>query len=103
VYEATHPEIGRRAAVKVLKAEGHNDAESRNRFLLEAKAVAALTNKHVVEIWNYGILPDGRQYLMMPLLEGESLDRYLARMHTLPPAQALQIAEQALNALSEAH
>jgi len=103
VYEATHPEIGRRAAVKVLKAEGHNDEESRNRFLLEARAVAALTNKHVVEIWNYGILPDGRQYLMMPLLEGEALDRYLARMHTLPPAQALQIAEQVLNALSEAH
>lgn len=103
VYEAVHPEIGRRAAVKVLKAEGHNDAESRNRFLLEAKAVAALTNKHVVEIWNYGILPDGRQYLMMPLLEGEALDRYLSRMQTLPPAQALQIIEQALNALSEAH
>lgn len=103
VYEALHEQIGRRAAVKVLKPEVAADQEWTRRFLTEAQALASLKNKNLIEVLNFGKTPDGREFLMMEFLEGEALDHYIARMGALAPAVALGIAEQILNALSEAH
>jgi serine/threonine protein kinase len=103
VYEALHEQIGRRAAVKVLKPEVAQDQEWTRRFLTEAQALGSLKNKNLIEILNFGKTPDGREFLMMEFLEGEALDGYIHRMGALAPAVALGIAEQILNALSEAH
>lgn len=103
VYEALHEQIGRRAAVKVLKPEVAADQEWTRRFLTEAQALASLKNKNLIEVLNFGKTPDGREFLMMEFLEGEALDHYIQRMGALAPAVALGIAEQILNALSEAH
>ncbi|MEW5743439.1 MAG: protein kinase [Myxococcota bacterium] len=103
VYEALHEQIGRRAAVKVLKPEVAADQEWTRRFLTEAQALASLKNKNLIEVLNFGKTPDGREFLMMEFLEGEALDGYIARMGALAPAVALGIADQILNALSEAH
>ncbi|MEW6430493.1 MAG: protein kinase [Myxococcota bacterium] len=103
VYEALHEQIGRRAAVKVLKPEVAADQDWTRRFLTEAQALASLKNKNLIEVLNFGKTPDGREFLMMEFLEGEALDHYIARMGALAPAVALGIAEQILNALSEAH
>lgn len=103
VYEALHPQIGRRAAVKVLKPEVAADAEWTKRFLSEARALAALKHRNLIEVLNFGKTPDGREYLMMEFLDGEPLDAYIARMGSLAPAVALGIADQILNGLAEAH
>jgi serine/threonine-protein kinase len=103
VYEALHEQIGRRAAVKVLKPEVAADQEWTRRFLTEAQALASLKNKNLIEVLNFGKTPDGREYLMMEFLEGEALDHYLHRMGALAPAVALGLTDQILNGLSEAH
>ncbi len=103
VYEARHPAIGRRAAVKVLKPELAADTQWSARFLTEARAIAALNHRNIVEILNFGQTPDGRQFMMMAFLDGESLESLVARAAPLPPALALNLAEQVLNGLAEAH
>ncbi len=103
VYEALHPQIGRRAAVKVLKPEVAADAEWTKRFLSEARALGSLKHRNLIEVLNFGKTPDGREYLMMEFLDGEPLDAYITRMGSLAPAVALGIADQILNGLAEAH
>lgn len=103
VYEATHPAIGRRAAVKVLKPEVAADAEWTKRFLAEARALGAIKHRNLIEVLNFGKTPDGREFLMMEFLDGEPLDAYIRRLGQLAPAVALGIADQILNGLAEAH
>lgn len=103
VFEAVQPDIGRKAAVKVLKGDIAHDEEWRARFLREAQVVASVTNRNVAEIWNYGTLADGRQYLMMPLLTGEALDEHLRRVGHLSVESTLSIVEQVLGGLAEVH
>ena len=103
VYEALHPAIGRRAAVKVLKPEVAADAEWTKRFLSEARALGAIKHRNLIEVLNFGKTPDGREFLMMEFLDGEPLDAYIRRLGQLAPAVALGIADQILNGLAEAH
>jgi serine/threonine-protein kinase len=103
VYEALHPAIGRRAAVKVLKPEVAADAEWTKRFLAEARALGSIKHRNLIEVLNFGKTPDGREFLMMEFLDGEPLDAYIHRLGQLSPAVALGIADQILNGLAEAH
>ncbi|HEY1088047.1 MAG TPA: protein kinase, partial [Archangium sp.] len=80
VYEALHPAIGRRAAVKVLKPEVAADAEWTKRFLSEARALGAIKHRNLIEVLNFGKTLDGREFLMMEFLDGEPLDAYIRRM-----------------------
>ncbi|GMU61249.1 MAG: hypothetical protein AMXMBFR34_30120 [Myxococcaceae bacterium] len=103
VYLAEHQTIGRKLAVKVLKADVAAQSEWGQRFIAEAQVVAALKHRNVVEVFDFGTLPDGRQFIMMEYVEGESLDAYVAKHAPLAPAIALDFADQILNALGEAH
>ncbi len=103
VYLAEHETIGRRAAVKVLKPEVAADAEWTARFLTEARALASMKHRNLIEVLNFGKTPDGRQYLMMEFLEGEPLDAYMHRVGQMSPAAALGLVDQVLNGLAEAH
>jgi serine/threonine-protein kinase len=103
VYEAVHEAIGRRAAVKVLRPEVARDAEWTRRFLSEARTLGALKHRNLIEILNFGKTPDGREFLMMEFLDGESLEALIHREAPLPPALALHLVDQVLNGLSEAH
>lgn len=103
VYEALHPAIGRRAAVKVLKPEVAADAEWTKRFLSEARALGAIKHRNLIEVLNFGKTLDGREFLMMEFLDGEPLDAYIRRMGSLAPMVALGIVDQILNGLAEAH
>ena len=103
VYEAMHPAIGRRAAVKVLKPEVAADAEWTKRFLAEARALGAIKHRNLIEVLNFGKTPDGREFLMMEFLDGEPLDAYIRRLGQVAPAIALGIVDQILNGLAEAH
>ena len=82
VYEAEHVNIGKRLAVKVLAAELANSAIVIERFLREARAAASVKSPYIVEVYDSGRLEDGRPFIAMELLEGESLyDRMAHVLH----------------------
>ncbi|MBF5046428.1 serine/threonine protein kinase [Aggregicoccus sp. 17bor-14] len=103
VYEGLQPLIGKRVAVKVLRPELANDAEQVARLLAEARAVNAIRHRGIIDIFGFGRLPDGRQYIVMEFLEGKALDARLAEAGRLPLEEALGIVDEVLAALGAAH
>ncbi|MFO0615342.1 MAG: serine/threonine-protein kinase [Polyangiaceae bacterium] len=103
VYRAIHPVIGKAAAVKVLKREFSANVEIVSRFVSEARAVNQIRHKNIVDIFNFGVLPDGRQFFVMELLEGMALDKLIGRHGRFSPSQALPILKQVARALGAAH
>src|SRR5262249_62089778 len=59
VYEAEHPVLKRRAAVKVLHQIADKDSDAVQRFISEAQAVNQIRNRHIVDVFSFGQLPDG--------------------------------------------
>lgn len=103
VYEASHIEIGRPFALKILHAELKDHATVRSRFKHEAKAAGALENDHVAAVLDFGMLPDETLYIVMELLRGEDLATRLAREGTIPPEEAIEIVIQMCAGLQAAH
>ena len=104
VYEARQEAIGRRVAIKVLHAEFAHSNEFATRFFNEARAVNLVDHPGVVQVSDYGQLPDGTAYIVMEYLKGESLARRISRatIH-LPYGEVLQIAWQIADTLAAAH
>ncbi len=103
VYLAEHPAIGRRVAVKVLHPNYAHDQQLLGRFLNEARAANAIRHPNIIEILDSGVLASGTPFLVMELLEGESLGTRLRRVGMLPVAAALELAHQTASALGAAH
>ena len=103
VYASVHPLIGKRAAVKVLNRQWSSNPQMVSRFIAEARAVNQIRHKGIIDIFSFGALDDGRQYYVMELLEGETLDAYLERRGALPPEEAIPILRQVARALDAAH
>jgi hypothetical protein len=103
VFEAQHALLGRRAAIKVVRLSLGQSRSVHDRFLAEARAASRLRHPGVVEVFDYGVLGDGRPYFVMELLEGESLAALLWREKTLAPDRALRIARSIAAALGAAH
>ena len=80
VYSARDIENGGRYAVKVLRAEYSAEEDLVVRFEQEARAAASINNPHIVEIYDWGSLPDNSRFFVMEYLEGSSLGDVLARM-----------------------
>ena len=75
VYEVRHVALDRRFAMKVLRRDLARDEELAGRFIQEAKATASVRHPNVVEITDFGKLPDGVPYFVMELLVGQTLGR----------------------------
>lgn len=104
VWIAQHLTLGTRVAVKFVSAElAASHPEIAARFSREAAAAAKITSPHVVRTLDFGATPQGTPYLVMELLEGESLAERLEREQRVPPAEAATIVSHVANALSEAH
>src|ERR1700761_1031721 len=103
IYRAEHVTLRRKVAIKVLHTELSRDDLAVERFRREAPTVAEIDNEHIVEIHDFGRTPDGRLYLAMELLEGETLDSVLARDKQLSIERAADILIQVGEALMEAH
>ncbi|MDQ3367121.1 MAG: serine/threonine protein kinase, partial [Myxococcota bacterium] len=103
IYRAEHVTLRRKVAIKVLHTELSRDDLAVERFRREATTVAEIDNEHIVEIHDFGRTPDGRLYLAMELLEGETLDHVLAREHQLSVERTADILIQVGEALMEAH
>ncbi len=103
VYLAEHPGIGRRVAVKVLHKNYIRDESLLTRFLNEARAANAIRHPNIIEILDSGTIADGTPFLVMELLEGESLGTRLRRVGALEIPTAVEFAYQTASALGAAH
>ncbi|MEO8698589.1 MAG: serine/threonine-protein kinase [Kofleriaceae bacterium] len=103
VYQVEHATLGRPFALKVLHRHViDRDANSLDRFLREARAASRIRHPHIIDVFDFGYLSDGRPYFVMELLEGKSLLRVIDR-GGLPLGRAITIARQLGDALARAH
>ncbi len=103
VYRAEQVGLARQVALKVLKQEASYDRETVARFQREAKAMSMLLHANTVRVFDFGEDPSGHLYLAMELLEGELLTARSEREGTLDVRHAIEIVQQILRSLSEAH
>jgi serine/threonine protein kinase len=103
VYEAEHIDIGKRIAIKVLAAELSSSAIVIERFVREARAAASVKSPYIVEVYDSGRLEDGRPFIAMELLEGESLYDRMARVRLIDSQSTVRIIGQVAKGLMKAH
>ncbi|MBO0701208.1 MAG: serine/threonine protein kinase, partial [Zavarzinella sp.] len=102
VYEAEDEWLGRRAALKALRGELPGGDVARERFLREARAMAAVEHENVATIYQVAEA-GGRPYMAMQLLTGETLEARLARAQRLPAAEAARIGREVAAGLAAVH
>jgi len=103
VYLARHKVIDKKVAVKVLRAEMAKDREILERFLQEARAASSIGNPHIIDISDFGDLPDGSTYFVMEFLDGQSLVQFNDKNNRQPVEVIAKIAIQMANGLAAAH
>ncbi|MSP26724.1 MAG: serine/threonine protein kinase [Myxococcales bacterium] len=103
VWLAEHLGLQSEVAVKFMLASVLDDPVSVLRFQQEARAAAEIRSPHVVRVIDNGLAADGTPYLVMELLEGESLDRRIRRTGPMSLAEVVVVVTQAGKALAKAH
>ena len=102
VYSARDERTGRLVAVKVMMADLEGDRETRERFSREARVAGQMLHRNVINVFEMGE-EDGRLYMVMELLEGETLNDYLKRVGRLSLEHALDLMMQTCEGLAVAH
>jgi serine/threonine-protein kinase len=102
VWEARHAPTGTSVAIKILEGDVA-DAEARRRFEIEARAAGAIRSKHAAKIFEHGTTNEGKPYIAMELLRGESLEARLARVSRLSLQETAVVIGQACAAVQSAH
>jgi len=87
----------------VLRADMAREKELTDRFLQEAKAASSIGNPHIIDISDFGHLPDGSTYFVMEWLDGKPLSKALEETKPLPVARLSNIARQIADGLASAH
>jgi serine/threonine-protein kinase len=103
VYVGVHALLGRRAAIKVLLPTLSRNGEVVQRFFNEARAVTQVADAGIVQVFDFGVHHDGSAFIVMELLEGESLDVRLARLGRLQPLDAVRLVRMICTSLAAAH
>ncbi len=103
VYKGVQRGIDRTVAIKVLKRELTDQEDLVERFRREAQAASMLQSPHTVTLYDFGQDDDGTFYLVMELLEGETLGTRIARRGRLGWVESLEIVAQVCGSLGEAH
>lgn len=103
VYEAVNIKLGRRVALKRILPVHMTNAEIVSRFEMEAKAAGGLLHENILAVTDFERAEDGTPYLVMELLEGQSLSALLKRVPFLDSRSALGLVVQACRGLAKAH
>ena len=103
VVAARHRQLHRVVAIKFLR-EGMSAREGVvARFEREGRVIAGLTGEHIAKVYDFGRLPSGEPFIVMELLEGETLADRMRRLGKMPAAEAVSFVMQACDGLAEAH
>ncbi len=102
VYSSTHRN-GARAAIKMLHSQYTRNEQARRRFLAEGYAANKVGHRNAVLVLDDDTTEDGEVYLVMELLEGESLEGRLERVGVMGPMEVLELTDQLLEVLACAH
>jgi serine/threonine-protein kinase len=103
VYRCRHTVLGKTVALKIIRQDLAQDDETIGRFVTEAKSASAIGSEHIVEVFDFGKLPDGATYLVMEYLEGLTLGEAMDAEGGLALEDAIGIATRVAAALSAAH
>jgi serine/threonine protein kinase len=102
VYLAEHVHLGRHEAIKVLREDVAKDEDFVSRFRREARATNRVQHPHIVGVYDFGRLRDGRYFLAMEYVDGERLDHVIGGA-PLGVRRAVRVAAQLARALGHAH
>ncbi|MHA7860855.1 Stk1 family PASTA domain-containing Ser/Thr kinase [Tessaracoccus sp. Y36] len=102
VYRARDRRLSRVVAVKVMRSDLGEDDEFAAKFDREARSAAVLSHPSVVSIFDQGS-SQGKPYIVMEFIEGETMRRMISRDSPMPPDRALELFEQVAAALAAAH
>ncbi|HEY6179252.1 MAG TPA: serine/threonine-protein kinase, partial [Kofleriaceae bacterium] len=102
VYVGRHEALGHRVVVKILLPELSSNADMVQRFFNEAQAATAIRSPGIVQVFDFGVAPDGRAYFVMELLQGEPLADRLKRGRSDHRA-CCRIGRQVANVLQATH
>ena len=102
VFRATDPKLDRQVAVKVLRADRQQDAEALVRFLREARVLASLQHPSIPPVYDVGTLPDGRPFVAMREVVGQSLRQVALAHHRGGATRSLQRRVRWVQQLAEA-
>jgi len=103
VWRARHVTLRSPVAIKLLHGSAAFRESTRKRFLTEARVAAQLNTRHAVKVFDFGVTEQGRPYLIMELLDGETLAERLEREKRLSPYATARILRLASRALDAAH
>ncbi|HSC86785.1 MAG TPA: protein kinase [Polyangiaceae bacterium] len=102
VWRAEHLQLKTEVAVKLLDPAIAKDEQVVARFIREARSTAALRNRHVVQIFDYGV-EDDNAFIVMEMLHGETLGARIERLVSLPVDETIKFMCQVMRAMSRAH
>jgi len=102
VFLARDAQLGRKVAIKVLKACYAHQSETRQRFLREARMVSSLNHPHIATLYEIGEA-DGLPYLVMEYVRGKTIDQCLREQGRFPCTEVCRIGAQAAEGLAAAH
>jgi serine/threonine protein kinase len=103
VYAALHVELERPTAIKLLLPDLISDEQALERFKREARAAARLNHPNVAGTYDFATLPGGEAYIVMELVEGETLSERLTAAGALHVREAVLIARQVADGIESAH
>jgi serine/threonine-protein kinase len=109
VWRAEHDLLPRPAAIKFISPAALGCGTESERegivrgFLEEARATATLSSPHTIELYDFGVTPDGLLCYVMEFLEGLDLETMVAEAGPLPPNRAIHLLRQACISLAESH
>jgi eukaryotic-like serine/threonine-protein kinase len=103
VYRAAHVYIDKPVAVKILHERYARHEEAVQRFLREAKAASLISHPNIIDVTDFGVLPEGGVFFVMEYLEGQPLDQLINSSSPLPLLRAINITNQIALALGAAH
>ena len=100
---AEHRYLGTQFVCKILRGKHRDNPAIADRMRVEAQSLARLTHPNIVRVFDFDFTPDGRPFIVMEHLQGQTLAQEMRARGELPCAEAIEWTRQLLSALSAAH
>jgi serine/threonine protein kinase len=103
VWKAEHLALHSPVALKFLHTGGKHSSELTERFLREARAAASVRHRNVIEVTDFGLTDDGKPFMVLEYLHGQSLAQLMEHNPALDPTEAVRIVSLTLRGLAAVH